>query len=1190
LYLKRLDIQGFKSFADKINLEFNPGIVAIVGPNGSGKSNISDAVRWVLGEQSAKNLRGTKMEDVIFTGTEHRKPLGFADVSLTIDNSDNALGLGFSEVTVTRRVYRSGESEYFINKTSCRLKDIHQLFMDTGIGKDGYSIIGQGRIDEILSTKSEDRRYIFEEASGIMKYKVRKEETEKKLEQAEQNLERINDIINELENQLGPLSQQAETARKYLALREELKELEVNVYIQNISKFKESLKEYDEQYKILKESIDEENKKIEKLMMESSRKAELLKLKEEKLESSRQMYHEIENNLERSKAEIKINEEKINNLCSNVERLNSEITELKEKIEAYVKEEESKNERLVILNDKYKEYCRNLEEYESKMNDVILKLSENEKHIENLKAKIMNKLDLQSDKRTQINNEKLHIESLKKRQESVNNEINELDLQLENEGAKRKQLQDSVDKAASFLKEANITLSQQSNLKKEEEQKLENARKLQNELKSNLHFKSSRYAMLLEMDKNLEGYNRSVKMILQECQKSQQFSKGIDGALAQLIKVDEKYETALEMALGGALQNIVTDSEEDAKRAIEYLKSNKLGRATFLPVSAVKGKYFDHDTVNALKGFKGFCGVASDLIKYDEKYKGIILNLLGRVVVVDNIDTGIAMARRFGYSFKIVTLDGDVLNAGGSMSGGSTNAKGTGILGRSREIEELGAEIEKLKKDEAQIQEVLQKTIENIDQIGLKITKLQSEIREYELIKMRDENHIAQINDNINRFDAKKKMLMQELTQLDREIKKADVDLEKYEDELLEIESEIAKLKEEVYENQEKHKNEQSIKDKLNNDIMNYKISVSSLQESIDNAKSDIERIQTERSRIVKSSQLKASEVEKCLNDIKSLRETNEGLQIRVKNYEEEKIGKNLEVDRIIEDKRVLQEEIDGINEEINNVNKNIMLLKEDLGRIEVKKARMESEMELVQNRLWDEYELTYNNALLLKKDIGSIAQAQKAINELKSKIRDLGNVNVGAIDEYVKTKERFEFMTAQRDDIVKAKENLKKIISEMTDLMKKQFMEQFKLINENFNIVFRELFDGGRASISLTDEDNVLESGIEIEVQPPGKKLQNMMLLSGGERAFTAIALLFAILRLKPTPFCILDEIEAALDEANVYKFAEYLKKYSSQTQFIIVTHRKGTMECADTLYGVTMEEHGVSKIVSMKMGEKAS
>lgn len=1189
MYLKQLDMQGFKSFAEKISLEFNSGITSIVGPNGSGKSNISDAIRWVLGEQSIKNLRGGKMEDVIFAGTEHRKPLGFAEVSITIDNSDASLPIDFNEVTITRRIFRSGESEYLINKSHCRLKDITELFLDTGIGRDGYSVIGQGRVDEILSSRSEDRRHIFEEASGIMKYKVKKMDAEKKLELTRQNLERISDIIIELESQLQPLKEQSETARRFLELHENLKELDVNVYLDSVDKSSEKLRTLDDQYKAAKDQIESENKKLNSITGSNREKTDLLKAFNDKIEDSRKRYYEIEGNIERCGSDINLNNEKKANLNKNIERLNSETEELQAKILEIDKEESGKKDRINYLEKQLKDYTGKLAAYEKQMEELLKTLDEDERNIELLKTDIMDKMDIQTDKRMQINNINTHIENMQKRQKSIDNEVYQNIVEYDREKIKKEDLTENILNTGKQIEKLKNKQKELVSERNESDSLLEDMRKKQSRIKSEIQFKSSRARTLREMEHNLEGYNQSVRQVLQACRKSPEFGKGIYGALAQLIKVDNKYETAIEMSLGGALQNIVTQSEEDAKKAIEFLKSNKIGRATFLPVTSVKGRSFDSSTFAEIYRSEGFCGVASSLVVCDPGYEGIVSSLLGKVVVADNLDNAIKMARAFSYAFRIVTLDGDIINTGGSMTGGSTENRGTGILSRSREIEELAVELKALKEQEISLGKDIEMLADDISQINTEVSSLENDIKNNELVKIRDESQLSQIEENIEKLLAKKDMLNQEKIQLDRQLKQISEELEKYQNELSAIENEIDEARRIVSGYQEKHKEDQSVRDALHADITDFKISVNSIRESIDSVKETSGRLLSEKEGIQKSILRKENEKVKYVSEIKHLDKLNEGLDLMIRKHGQEKDGKTFELDRLTEECKILEEELRDIVNKINEVNKNILLLQEEYSRFEVKKTKLETEMEALHDRMWNEYEITYSSALNYKKEIGSMTQASKRITEIKNKIKELGPVNLASIDEYIKTKERYEFMSNQKSDMVQAREKLLKVVYEMTSIMKKQFLEQFKLINENFNIVFKELFNGGRAGLILVNQDNVLESGIEIEVQPPGKKLQNMMLLSGGERAFTAIALLFSILRLRPTPFCVLDEIEAALDDANVYRFSEYLRRYSSQTQFIMVTHRKGTMEGSDTLYGVTMQEHGISKIISMKMGEKA-
>ncbi len=1188
MYLKKLDMQGFKSFADKICLEFNSGITGVVGPNGSGKSNISDAVRWVLGEQSIKTLRGSKMEDIIFSGTEHRKPLGFAEVSITLDNTDNVLPIEYTEVTVTRRVFRSGESEYFINKTPCRLKDVNELFFDTGIGKDGYSIIGQGRIDEIISNKSEDRRHIFEEASGIMKYKVRKVESERKLDMTKQNLLRINDIINELENQIEPLREQSEAAKKYLSVRDSLKELEINVYIENITRYKKKIEEFEQQCISGKEEIESKTGMIEEVSVKNKQKTELSKQLEQKLESVREEYYGLENNIEKYSSEIKLNEEKISNSNQNIQRINDEINEITNKMGNFDKEVSTKQEKINYLNSNLEMYTKKLDEAEAKLAAIVSLLNENEKHIEGLKQEIMNKMDMMSDKKTQNSNTKAHIEAIESRIETIKKDVASLIIEKDKEMMKVEDLNEAVSKAKIQISGMQEKIAELSKKKESNESELAELRKLQEKLNYETQTKTSKAKTLKDMENRLEGYNRSVRVILESCEKSDELGKGIHGAIAQIISVEKKYENAIEMCLGGTLQNIVTSNENDAKKAIEYLKENKLGRATFLPITAIKGKSIEGKDLEKVKKAEGFCGIAADLVTVKSEYKEIILNLLGKVIVVSDLAMAIKMAKNLNYGYKIVTIDGDIISTGGSMTGGSIEGRGAGILGRSREITELSEELDKINREKDINDKKIIKTIDTINGISVEILSFETEIRKIELVKVSDESQLSQVLKNAEKTNSRIDMLKEEEKQLENEKNDTQAEMKKYEDEIEKLNIEIEKIKVVVSEDQEKHKEDQTNKDILHTDITDYKISVNSVSESLDSVKESLDRINSEKDVSANIINRKNNDIKRISEEIKKLEDKNIGINEQLKEINEKKTGKTYEIENIVAKREEIEEELNKILEKVRESNDNIALMREDNNRIEIKMEKAKSELEAIQNRMWDEYEITYTNALEFKKDIGGIGAAQKRINELKETVRELGPVNVSAIDDYVKTKERFIFMTTQRNDMEMTCEKLYKVISEMKVIMKRQFTEQFKLINDNFNIVFRELFEGGRAELILTDKENILESGIEIEVQPPGKKLQNMMLLSGGERAFTAIALLFSILRLKPTPFCILDEIESSLDDANVYRFADYIKGFSNKTQFIMVTHRKGTMESSDTLYGVTMQEHGISKIISMKMDEK--
>ncbi|NSW91068.1 MAG: chromosome segregation protein SMC [Firmicutes bacterium] len=1188
MYLKRLDIQGFKSFPERTTLLFDKGITSIVGPNGCGKSNIADSIRWVLGEQSMKAIRGSKLEDVIFTGTEFRKPLGFAEVSLTLDNSDKILPLEFSEITVTRRIFRSGESEYFINKAPCRLKDINNLFLDTGVGRDGYSIIGQGRIDEILSARSEDKRHIFEEASGIMKYRVRKEEAGKKLELTKQNILRIEDILNELEFQLIPLKEQAETAKKYLFLRDKLKELEINVYIDTIAKLRERIRKSEEEYNTVFENKNKLIAEAEQVNKENIEKSRLLKRLEENLDASRKEYYTLEANYEKALGEINLNNEKINNLKESIAKICNETSQLEQKLSNIQKNTKDYENNLEELKLKYTEALSNLEMKEKSLEEMACALNESENQLETMKAKLMEKLDLLSDKKLQVGNIRSHIENIGIRKKSINCEVDRITQDIEKEKSKKAVLEERINDLMDEIEENKLSLNSLIELKRKLDKDLVTEKEKRDFIKSEIQIKTSRYKMLKEMEDKLEGYNKTVKNFLQSCKKMPSLWNGIRGALGQLISVDKKYETAIEIALGSAIQNIVTDTEEDAKAAIEFLKENNLGRATFLPMTSVKGKYMEQGIINEAEKMQGFLGIGSDVVTCDSKYESIILSLLGKVAVVENLDTGIALAKRFKYAFRIVTLDGDILATSGAISGGSKDTYSHGLLSRAREILELKEDTDKLEVNLSTVENNINLIQNDVDNTSKKIQSIQTTLKEKEMDKLRCESQLSHINENIKNRNAKREMLKEEYAQISRQEEEINQELKKYENEQQKIENEIIQLKESIDKHQEVQRKNLSERDVILAEITNYKISVNSYKESIDNVKKNIQSLIEEKGEIGNRISCKNHEKEKAEKEIELIKESNLGLENSIKAYNEQKTGKSIEIDRIIEERKAIEEELGKTAQLLEDIRKNVVLLNEELSRLNIKKAKDESELEAVQNRMWDEYELTYTNALEFKKDIGSMAKAQKEINEYKNRIKELGYININAIDEYIKTKERFDFITAQKADMEDSVEKLKRIIHEIDVQMKEQFIENFNLINTNFNMVFKELFGGGTANLRLVDKDNVLESGIEIEAQPPGKRLQNMMLLSGGERAFTAIALLFSILLLKPVSFCVLDEIEASLDEANVSRFALYIKKLSSRTQFIVITHKKSTMEVSDAIYGVTMQEKGISKVVSMKINEK--
>lgn len=1180
-------MQGFKSFADKINLNFNKGLTAVVGPNGSGKSNIADAVRWVLGEQSVKQLRGNKMEDIIFAGTQHRKPVGFAQVTLLLDNSDRAIPLDFSEVTIARRVYRSGESEYYINKTLCRLKDINELFLNTGVGKEGYSIIGQGKIDEILSARSDDRRGIFEEAAGIMKYKTRKREAERKLGGVEQNLLRIDDIIFELESQLGPLQEQSEKARRYIILSNELKQIEVALYLDNIAKNKNKIEEIDTQFSQVVKNIQDEKDILHNKIQENREKNEKLDILKKSLEALKNELIELDKGVDQLENQIKIGEEKINHIESSNAASEQSIDELKARIALIISDIDKRNNRINALEKDKEKYSDLLNEAEGKLSNVLSRLDESEKHIELMKQEVMDKLDALSESRTIFNSLKNEKQAFIEREDKVEDDIKNLILDRDKQSMQLEVAQDGLrkQKEAHLFKKEKLEQVHQSlqNGKKE----LEALRTEQNKCLSQLQATKSRNKVLKDMENSLEGYSHSVRAVLKTCRENSDFGQGIFGALAQLIAVRENFETAVEVSMGATLQNIVTQNEYTAKNAISFLKEKHLGRATFLPITSIKPRVLNADIQKKLSNEKGYLGIASDMVQCDPKFKDIILNILGRTVVVEDLDAGIIISRKFGFSFRVVTVEGEVLNQGGSMTGGSQPSKSSSLLSRNRIIKELDAKLSVLSEQYKTLEITCKEKVEGLNKLEEHISMLQKEHQDLELIVIREEQRVLSIQDLIEELGSKQEMLLADKNELCSNVQYLEEDITLEGKKLSEIEQNIDNLKNTIEEHQVKSKTEQASRDAIHLDINNYKVSVNSVLESMDQTRDSIRSLNEEKILIEDNINKRLQDQVKNTGRIETLKSEIVSQKDKIKQQNEYKLGKHLKLEGLSEEVAALEDEASGMLEIVSSHNDSINILQEQYNRLEIRKARLETELEALQNRLWDEYELTYGNAEEYRAEVTNIRQTQLRIDELKGEIRQMGHVNVSAIEDYSKTNERCSFLLKQKNDLVKSQEKLNRIIQEMLSIMKKQFLEEFKRINKNFNEVFRELFEGGRAEVVLEDPDNVLECDIDIVAQPPGKKFQNMLLLSGGERAMTAIALLFAILKLRPAPFCILDEIEASLDDANVYKFADYLKKFSDTTQFIIITHRKGTMESCDALYGVTMQEYGISSVVSLKLSE---
>ncbi|MEG0133535.1 MAG: chromosome segregation protein SMC [Clostridium sp.] len=1181
MFLKSIEIRGFKSFADKTDLTFKQGVTVVVGPNGSGKSNISDAVRWVLGEQSIKNLRGDKMEDVIFAGTQYRKAVGLAQVALTLDNSDSELDIAYSQVTVARRLYRSGDSEYLINNTVCRLKDVQALFMDTGIGKEGYSIIGQGKIDAILSAKSEDRRKLLEEAAGIVKYKNRKEEAEKRLENTEQNLIRINDIISTYEERLPDLESDCEKAKVFLKASEEIKVKEVNIIIDFLEKTKfniDKINNSNEGIKTFRQNLENEKQGFKFTLEENNKELESFN---EIVEEKRKNYYENQSKQQHVLGEVKRFEEKIGYLDETINRLKKEVlikTEAIKKEEENIykriktislmkTEEEEMNKKIVIKDEEVSQILKSVLDYNIKL-----------KELEELKFKNHSQINSKTSEMSILNN------NIELSDESIENLI--LDVQTYNNSIiiNGKTKDGLLEEEKTTIK--NILTYEEavkSNRKKFTKNK-HDAEVLERNLKDIVRIqgnKEARLNALVTLEKSYEGYNKSVKLLMQYISDSKIYKINSDCyVLGDIIKVPVTVEKAIEIAMGASISNIVTKDETIAKNLINYLKTSKIGRATFMPINIVKGKNVAVD--KSIIESKGYIGIASELIQFDGKFKGIVDQVLGKTLICGTMDDGLHISKISGHKYRIVTLDGEVFNPGGSLTGGSYS-KNANVIGRKREIQELTETIEKSHL----IVEEKNKEINDLNQV---IKRLDDEG-----LNLRDEIHSQNIN--ITKIRGEISKVIEEEERNKKEVERASESLAKENDKikifkskLININTEIEKLNENVLmvlnefeEFSSKTKDKNIYVDKLKEELTTIRISKAKIMEMISSNSTELERVKRGIvfEKKVISDNLEAIEksiLEKQEYELKINNSSDDVKSIIVLINELEEYFKKSEVERIR-----IKGKIPVITSKIEDINLQLDKLEKEIHRNEISLAKIESEEESLLKKLNEEYNLTFAEGLTFKIEGYDINILKNEVIILRKQISDLGLVNLGAIEEFKEVNEKYMFMNEQREDLVQSKEEIVIFIGEITDKMKSVFMSNFKQLRIYFNETFKELFKGGSADLTLQGDDE-LTCKIEIDVEPPGKKLQNINLLSGGEKVLSAIALLFAILKMKPTPFCILDEIEAALDDANVLRYGEFLKMFSKHIQFIVITHRKGTMETSDMIYGVTMEEKGVSKVVSLE------
>ena len=1181
MFLKRLDIVGFKSFADRTSIDFVHGVTAVVGPNGSGKSNISDGIRWVLGEQSAKSLRGSKMEDIIFAGSDSRSPLNFAELTLTLNNEDQHLSIDYNEVSITRRVYRSGESEYLINKQTCRLKDIVELFMDSGLGREAYSIIGQGKIEEILSSKSEERRVIFEEAAGVLKYKTRKQKAERKLAETQENLYRVEDILHELENQVEPLKMQASIAKDYLEKKEELEKVEVGLLVHEIEQLHN---EWEAQSKSVQELTDQQLKISSELKVEEV-KYEELRTQMQDLDESINELQEIllttSERLEKSEGQKEVLKERKKNYHQNKMSLVGQIERLKEK-------RQQLNEQLKQEKEKLTEYRTKLSETKQSLQNetrIMATLEQDvEAELERLKSDYIEVLNEQASIRNEI---RYLDEQLKQRKsKSANLDDNNIGLLQAREEllTKKEALTISLEKKQQDLEEHIHTFRlMQSNIEKA----AENYRQKETSYFQALqHIQQirSRKEVLEEMQADFSGFFQGVKEVLKVRDTA---LEGIEGAVAEVMSVPKQVEVAIETALGGAMQHIIVQEEKHARSAIQFLKSRRYGRATFLPISVMKGRNLSVIDRQKVEAHPSFVGVASQLVKYERKYENVISNLLGHVVVAKDLQGANDLAKLLSYKNRIVTLDGDVVNPGGSMSGGSVKQKGSPLLGRQRELDELTIKLEQMEQQTNSAEQLVKKL--KSDQI-IKVEQLEELRKQGEAIRS-EEN---ELKSKLRELEVEEKNLSVRLTIYDREKSSFVVEVKEVEHKLTELSSKLEETSQTIKELDEqiqlltsKKKQQQTSKESLQENITDLKIQLATEEEKYKNQQYQVEMLTSEYVEV--ESECKHTEEEYWLLE-KEMNSSSTGEETLEEMIERNRREKDMTM-RLISDRRkerlAFQDKHNDLENELKEKKRKLKQISDILHVEEVKVNRLDVDLENKLSKLTNDYEISFEAAKQAYPLTMDARDAATKVRLIKLAIEELGNVNIGAIEEYDRVSERFEFLSEQQEDLQEAKATLYKVIGEMDVEMTKRFQETFVQIRSHFQQVFKELFGGGSADLKLTDPNQLLTTGVEIVAQPPGKKLQYLALLSGGERALTAIALLFAILKVRPVPFCVLDEVEAALDEANVSRFASFLKEFSKETQFIVVTHRKGTMEEADVLYGVTMQESGVSNLVSVRLEE---
>ncbi len=1184
MLLKSLELHGFKTFPDRIKLSFDKGITSIVGPNGSGKSNISDAIRWVLGEQSAKTLRCSKMEDVVFNGTDKRKKTGYAEVTLSIDNKDRILPFDGDEVAVTRRYYRSGESEYMINKATVRLRDIHELFMDTGLGRDGYSMIGQGKIDSIVASKSEERREIFEEASGISRYRYRKTEAERKLKSTEENLVRLRDIVGELEDRVGPLKKQSEKAQKFLVLSEEKKGLEIALWLNTLDNSANIIKEQDDKIDIQRAQY--ENAEQELANISSETESIYLKNGEitSKIDTIRRNISQFESEVSNNNALISVanndiehNKETITRLETEIEQLDNSFTE----IESQIKEKKENVEKLKLnIEEKQKEY----NEVSENLNTISVDASRSGDEIQELNSKLAELSQKSANAKVVLLTSDSSINELNERIESLNSSLSEKESNLETTSkmledykAQGKDSAEKVERLSNSIKGLELKIN---NLKARNE----NSKGEIDRLTLDSNEKLRRANILEDLEKNLEGFAHSVKTVMNLSRHGK--IGGIHGPVSRLIKVPTDYAVAIETALGGAMQNIVTGNEEDAKRAIRTLKENKGGRATFLPIATIKPRYLNE---NGIDSCFGFVGVASDLCDCKDEYKGILQNLLGKIVIAEDLNSAVSIAKKYSYRFKVVTLDGQVVNAGGSLTGGSLN-KRTGLLSRASEIEKYRKEAKALADKANELKEQYSNSQQEFAKYEADILGTRGDLstEQQELIRLRTEYKACQneYDSLVSSIDFTKNEIVEcenKISNLQKDKETADKEFSAFEEEIANIEKTTSNLTGNRLALTEKR---EQLSEKLQNirlEIVTFEKDkealISEIRTSEYNSQHQTERKENLRNQIVSVN----SNIDIINKKIESYTNISNNYQDKIAEF-------NNAIEKLNGDKEKFEKKSVELRQKEKDLNSTREVSGRELARLEERKINLQKQYDDIIAKLWDEYELTKRQAEEISIEIENVSTARKRLNEIKSSIRGLGSVNVSAIEEYKEVSERYEFLGAQVSDVEKSKNEIERLINDLTKQMKDAFIENFHEINKHFGQTFKELFGGGTASLELANPDDILNSGIDIIAHPPGKIVVHLEALSGGEKALVAIALYFSIMKVRPAPFCVMDEIEAALDDVNVDRFAQYMRRMTDRTQFITITHRRGTMEESDVLYGVTMQDEGISKLLELRASEVAA